>query len=199
MTMSVSVDELDINSVEVGQTATVTMDALEDVTLEGTVESVSNSASSSGSGSAKYTVEISVPKQDGMLIGMSASATIVVEESENVVTLPVDALQENGNENYVYTSVDEDGNLSGEVTVETGLSDGDTVEITSGLEDGDTVYYEKTGNTSSSGGSDMSSGDTSGTMPSGGGEMPSGDMPSGGGDTSGTGGGAPSGGAPSGS
>lgn len=199
MTMSVSVDELDINSVEVGQTATVTMDALEDVTLEGTVESVSNSASSSGSGSAKYTVEISVPKQDGMLIGMSASATIVVEESENVVTLPVDALQENGNETYVYTSVDEDGNLSGEVTVETGLSDGDTVEITSGLEDGDTVYYEKTGNTSSSGSSDMASGDTSGTMPSGGGEMPSGDMPSGGGDTSGTGGGAPSGGAPSGS
>lgn len=197
--MSVSVDELDINSVEVGQTATVTMDALEDVTLEGTVESVSNSASSSGSGSAKYTVEISVPKQDGMLIGMSASATIVVEESENVVTLPVDALQENGNETYVYTSVDEDGNLSGEVTVETGLSDGDTVEITSGLEDGDTVYYEKTGNTSSSGSSDMASGDTSGTMPSGGGEMPSGDMPSGGGDTSGTGGGAPSGGAPSGS
>lgn len=199
MTMSVSVDELDINSVEVGQTATVTMDALEDVTLEGTVVSVSNSASSSGSGSAKYTVEISVPKQDGMLIGMSASATIVVEESENVVTLPVDALQENGNETYVYTSVDEDGNLSGEVTVETGLSDGDTVEITSGLEDGDTVYYEKTGNTSSSGSSDMASGDTSGTMPSGGGEMPSGDMPSGGGDTSGTGGGAPSGGAPSGS
>lgn len=199
MTLSVSVDELDINSVEVGQTATVTMDALEDVTLDGTVTSVSNSASSSGNGSAKYTVEISVPKQDGMLIGMSASATIVVEESKNVVTLPVDALQEKGNETYVYTSVDGDGNLSGETEVETGLSDGDTVEITDGLSDGDTVYYEKTGNTTSASagmGGEMPSGGNGGEMPSGGGDKPSdsgnGGMPSGG-MPSGNGGGAPSG------
>lgn len=182
MTMTVSVDEQDINSVSTDQTATVTMDALEDVTLDGTVTSVSNSASSSGNGSAKYTVEISVPKQDGMLIGMSASATIVVEESENVVTIPADALQEKGTETYVYTEVDSDGNLSGETVVETGLSDGDTVEITSGLSEGDTVYYEKTGNVSSS---DTSSGMQGGGMPSdsgsgsSGGQAPSGDMPSG--------------------
>lgn len=180
--MTVSVDEQDINSVSTDQTATVTMDALEDVTLDGTVTSVSNSASSSGNGSAKYTVEISVPKQDGMLIGMSASATIVVEESENVVTIPADALQEKGTETYVYTEVDSDGNLSGETVVETGLSDGDTVEITSGLSEGDTVYYEKTGNVSSS---DTSSGMQGGGMPSdsgsgsSGGQAPSGDMPSG--------------------
>ena len=184
MMISVSVDEQDINSVSVGQSATVTMDALEDVTLDGTVTAVSNSASSSGNGSAKYTVSISVPRQDGMLIGMSASATIVVDEAEDVVTIPVDALQEKGSETYVYTSVDSDGNLSGETEVETGLSDGDTVEITDGLSDGDIVYYEKTGNTSSSG--------SAGGM---GGEMPSGDMPSGGGDM---GGGQSSGGAPSG-
>ena len=189
MSISVSVDEQDINSVAVGQSATVTLDALDGVTLDGTVTAVSNSASSSGNGSAKYTVSISVPKQDGMLIGMSASATIVVEEAEDVITIPVDALQEKGSETYVYTSVDDDGTLSGETEVETGLSDGDTVEITDGLSEGDTLYYQKTGNTSSSG----SGNSQSGGMPSG--DMPSGDMPSGGGDM---GGGQQSGGGPSG-
>ena len=127
-----------------------------------------------------------------MLIGMSASATIVVDEAEDVVTIPVDALQEKGSETYVYTTVDDDGTLSGETEVETGLSDGDTVEITDGLSDGDTIYYQKTGNTSSSGNSDGQGG-----MPSG--DMPSGDMPSGGnmgGDQQS--GGQPSGGGPSG-
>ena len=192
MSISVSVDEQDINSVSVGQSATVTLDALDGVTLDGTVTAVSNSASSSGNGSAKYTVSISVLKQDGMLIGMSASATIVVDEAEDVVTIPVDALQEKGSETYVYTTVDDDGTLSGETEVETGLSDGDTVEITDGLSDGDTIYYQKTGNTSSSGNSDGQGG-----MPSG--DMPSGDMPSGGnmgGDQQS--GGQPSGGGPSG-
>ncbi|MGN0362883.1 MAG: HlyD family efflux transporter periplasmic adaptor subunit [Bilifractor sp.] len=204
MTMSVSVDELDINEVSTGQDAEVTVDAIDGKTFTGTVQSVSNTASSSGNGSAKYTVTISISKEDGMKAGMTASATIVVDSSENVVTIPVNALQEKGSETYVYTSVDSDGNLSGETEVETGLSDGDTVEITSGLSDGDTVYYEKTGNVSSSGsgsggsaGGDMPSGD-GGTMPSGdGGGMPSGggDSPSGGGNASGN---APSGGGPSG-
>lgn len=194
MTISVSVDELDINSVSEGQEAEVTVDAIDGQTFTGTVTSVSNTASSSGNGSAKYVVEISVPKDSSMKEGMSASATIVVESSENVVTIPVNALQEKGCSSYVYTSVDADGNLSGETEVQTGLSDGDTVEITEGLSDGDTVYYEKTGNTSSSD-SGQQGGMGGGTAPSGdGGGMPSGDMPSGGGMPSGDNSGGPSGG-----
>lgn len=63
MLLSVSVDELDINSVTQGQTADVTFDAIEDKTFEGTVTKVSNTASASG-GVAKYTVEITVPKDE---------------------------------------------------------------------------------------------------------------------------------------
>ena len=144
MILAISVDELDINSVEKGQQAEVTFDAIEEETFEGTVTKVGTSASASG-GVAKYTVEITIPASEEMKAGMNASATIVIEKKENIITIPVNALQERGNEVFVYTEKDEEGNLSGEKSVSTGLSDGNIVEITEGLSEGDTIYYQKVG------------------------------------------------------
>lgn len=181
MILSVSVDELDINSISPDQEAEVSLDAIEDQTFAGTVTEVGNTASASG-GVAKYTVKIQIPKDAQMKTGMNASATIVIEKKENVVTIPVNALQERKEETFVYTEKDEDGNLGGEIKVTTGLSDGDTVEITEGLSDGDTVYYQKTGNVNSSSGGMFEGGfgseergdrQNQGEMPGGGG-MPSG-------------------------
>lgn len=189
MCLSVSVDELDINSVELGQTAEITFDAIEDKTFEGEVTKIGNSASVSG-GVAKYTVEIKVPKDAQMKQGMNASATITIEEKDQILTLPMNALQEQGDRTFVYTEKSEDGTLSGEVEIETRLTDGNTVEITSGLSEGETVYYMRSdGNStgsSSSGMPDMG-GDGKNSM---GGNMP------GGGDFSGnsSGGGNPGGG-----
>lgn len=189
MCLSVSVDELDINSVELGQTAEITFDAIEDKTFEGEVTKIGNSASVSG-GVAKYTVEIKVPKDDQMKQGMNASATITIEEKDQILTLPMNALQEQGDRTFVYTEKSEDGTLSGEVEIETGLTDGNTVEITSGLSEGETVYYMRSdGNSTGSSNSGMPDmgGDGKNSM---GGNMP------GGGDFSGnsSGGGNPGGG-----
>lgn len=148
-TVSINVDELDITSVKTGQTAKITLDAIEGEKFEGTITSVSSEASS-GSSSAKYPVEITFDKTDDMRIGMTASASISIDKAEDAVLIPVDALQEKGGKTFVYTKKDSDGNLSGEVEVETGLSNGNKVEITSGLESGDTVYYLKTTSSSSS-------------------------------------------------
>ena len=173
--ISINVDELDILSVKEGQTATVTLDALDGQEFEGTITEVSSEASS-GNSSAKYPVTITFEKTDDMLLGMSASATIHVSEAEDAVLIPVDALQEKGDSTFVYTKKDSDGSLSGEVEVETGISNGSQVEITSGLEEGDTVYYLK-----------AESSDSSSNMPGGmdgqGGGMPDmngGEAPSGG-------------------
>lgn len=197
--VSINVDEMDINSVQVGQSAVVTLDALEGQEFEGEITKISATASSSGN-SVKYPVEIELEKADGMLRGMSASATINVDEVKDAVLIPVNALQEKGNQTFVYTEADADGNLSGEVQVETGLSNGSQVQITSGLNEGDTVYYVKVGSDKSENGMQQMGGRQgmfqSGEKPSDG-EMPSGgDMPSGGGKPSG--GEMPSGGGPSG-
>ena len=174
MILAVSVDELDINSVEIGQEATIELDAIEDETFTGEVTSIGNTASASG-GVAKYTVSLTLPKDDRMKQGMNASATITIDSRENVVTIPVNALQEEGSKVFVYTEQDDEGSLSGEKEVTTGLSDGTTVEITEGLEEGETVYYNKTGNTDSSSGSGgFSGGDFGGENGGPGGDMPSG-------------------------
>ena len=77
-----------------------------------------------------------------MRAGMNATAIVKIGSAENVLTIPVDALQERGDTVFVYTELDSDTNTpSGEVEVTTGLSDGTTVEIQSGLSEGDTVYY----------------------------------------------------------
>ncbi len=119
MTLNVSVDELDINSVEIGQEAAITFDAIEDKEFIGEVTEIGNTASVSG-GVAKYTVSVSVPKDEQMKQGMNASATVTIENRENVITIPVNALQEKGDRVFVYTSTDEEGNLSGETEVKTG-------------------------------------------------------------------------------
>ncbi len=151
MVLSVNVDELDINSVSKGQTAALTFDAIEDKEFEGEVTKVGSSASASG-GVAKYSVNITVARDSRMKTGMNASATITVESREDVITIPVDAIQEKGNRTFVYTGRDAEGNPSDETEVTTGLSDGSTVEITEGLAEGDTVYYQRISSDNSSGG-----------------------------------------------
>ena len=200
MIVTISVDEADINSVAEGQSATVTLDAMEDQSFDGEITAVTTS-SSGDSGSVKYSVDVTIDKADGMLAGMTASAVINIEESENCLMIPSAAITEVDGETVVYTEQDSEGNLSGETVIETGLSNGTQVEVTSGLSEGDTIYYESTDSSSSAlesimgGSSDMDMSDFSGSMPSGGGDSAGGgaSMPSGGGDSAG-GGSMPSGG-----
>jgi multidrug efflux pump subunit AcrA (membrane-fusion protein) len=122
----------------------------------------------------KYQVTITLDKTEDMKSGMTAAAVINIEEANNVIVIPSAAINEKNGETYVYTKKDGD-ELSGEVAVTTGLSNGNMVEVTSGLEEGDTVYYEIRTKDSSSGGDS----DKRGGMQNMGNGMP-GDMPQGG-------------------
>lgn len=141
MTVSVTVDELDIRSIQLGQAATVTVDALEGEPVTGIVTGIDTTGASAG-GVTKYTVEVTLDKTEQMLSNMSASVEIVMERTDNCLTIPEAALQQKGPATYVYTSYDrESGALGGETEVTTGVSDGTNVEIAGGLSQGDTVYY----------------------------------------------------------
>jgi multidrug efflux pump subunit AcrA (membrane-fusion protein) len=178
-TVTISIDESDILSIEEGQEATITLDAVEDQEYAGKITRISGSASST-SGSTKYDVQISIDMDSQMKSGMSASATITTGSASQAVLIPVNALQEKDGKTFVYTE-NNNGQLSGEVEVTTGISDSSRVAITSGLSEGDTVYYTRS---SSSDSSDM---DMKDMFQNGGGMK--GDMPSGGGQGGGQGGG----------
>ena len=69
MMLSVNVDEMDILSIETGQKATITFDAIEDKEYEGKITSIDKNGTTS-SGTTKYPVEITVAKEDTMMAGM---------------------------------------------------------------------------------------------------------------------------------
>ena len=149
MMLSVNVDEMDISSIEAGQKATITFDAIEDKEYEGKITNIDKNGTTS-SGTTKYPVEITVTKEDAMMAGMNASVTITTSEVSNALLIPAIAVTEQGNTSYVYTKKDDKtGKLSGKTEVQTGDTDGNNIVITSGLSAGDTVYYSMAASSSS--------------------------------------------------
>lgn len=141
MTLSVNVDEMDILSIEKGQKATVTFDAIENKEYEGEITSIDKNGTTSN-GTTKYPVEITLTKEDSMMSGMNASVTITISEVSDALLVPAAAVTEEGNTSYVYTEKDsKTGELSGKTEVQTGDTDGTNIVITSGVSEGDTVYY----------------------------------------------------------
>jgi len=141
MSVSVRVDESEILSVAVGQKATVKVDSIEDKTFEGTVTEIDKFGESAG-GVTSYTATIQIAKTDGMLAGMSASVTIIIDSVADGINIPADALNKTSAGYYVYTSYDEkEGTLGGMKEVTVGVMNSKTAEITSGLYEGETVYY----------------------------------------------------------
>ena len=198
MSVTISVDESDILSLELGQAVTVTVSSVSEDAFEGTLTEINRTSSSSGT----YSAVIELDKAAGMLSGMTASVSVRIEGVDNAILIPIEAVHKTSDGAYVYTSYNEEyQEYGGKVDVVTGLENSTYVEIKSGLSVGDTVYY--TESQSSFGGfsgmgnmdfSDMMPGGMSNFGGGGGMDFAGGNMP----DFGGSGGGMPSGGMPSG-
>ncbi|REJ13573.1 MAG: efflux transporter periplasmic adaptor subunit [Caldibacillus debilis] len=144
--MIVNVDELDISKVKKGQKAKIEINAFPDREFSGTVTDVAKEANENSSGSvAKFAVHVKLDDAKGVLVGMTAEAVITTDTAKGVVTLPIEAVQTDGDAYYVLLPAD-DGADSAETnvsyrrqTVEIGLQNTDKVEIKSGLSAGDQV------------------------------------------------------------
>ncbi|MCD7737234.1 MAG: HlyD family efflux transporter periplasmic adaptor subunit [Lachnospiraceae bacterium] len=134
--LKVEIDELDIDGITVGQTATVVFDAFDDEEYEGTVEKISALGTNTG-GVTTYTVTISLPGDEKLKTAMSATATIVTEEAEDVLLIPVDAIQTVDGQKYVTVTGDDGSEEAVEVTL--GLVNNTVAEVTEGLSEGDLV------------------------------------------------------------
>ena len=142
MSVTLTVDELDIININKSQSVTLTLDAIKDKSYLGKIVSIDTEGSRENSGNAKYTVKIELPRTDDMLAGMSASIKASISTS-HVLSVPAEALFKKNSKTYCYTAYDKDSDtFSGEVEVKTGVSDGKIVEIASGLKEGDTIWYK---------------------------------------------------------
>ena len=145
--MTLNIDELDISAVAVGQTVTVSADAVVGREYEGVVTKVSV-AGNTVNGTTSYPVTVRLDETEGLLPGMNADAEIIVAEARDVLSIPNDAVSRGdivlvtadspsagsavegtAPEGYVY------------VPVATGVSSDEYVEIVSGLTEEDVIAY----------------------------------------------------------
>jgi HlyD family secretion protein len=140
-----TVDEIDVGKISSRMPAEVTIGALPDAKIKGTVERIYPKARKEGNATL-FDIEISIDKSEGLVLraGFSATASIKIRERNQVLMLPERlVLFENGKR---YVEVPENPNdLKGpdiktkKVEIQTGLSDGLNIEILSGLKEGDKV------------------------------------------------------------
>ena len=153
LTFDINVAEKDIVRVQVGQSVTFTADALDGASFTGVVEKV-NINGTTQNGNTSYPVTVAVDgngadlAQQGLLPGMSVSASIIVEEVGTVLCIPVDAVQR-GETPFVLVAgagaLDENGNLADftkleQRPVELGRNSDEYIEVLSGLTEGETVF-----------------------------------------------------------
>ncbi len=139
MEIPITIDELDIHRLALGQEVTVRLEALKGREFTGTVTAVDHQGVNLG-GSTKFTVTVSVAWQEDMLPGMNASVTIPLGTFQGLA-VPTAALFTSGGRTLVYTALDpETGTPTGAVEVKTHFSDGDYT-LVEGLTPGARVYY----------------------------------------------------------
>ncbi len=144
--VTLSLNEVDISKVALGDKATLTFDAVPDLSLTGTVATL-DPVGTVSSGVVTYTVTISLDTQDPRVkSGMSVTAAIQAAIAQDVITVPSSAVKTANGTSYVLTVPDtavSTPTATGQgvtlsvppvkTTVETGISDSTSTEITSGL------------------------------------------------------------------
>ena len=163
--VEISLNEVDVPKVKTGQKAVLTFDAIEELTITGTVAEV-DSIGTATQGVVNYVVKIAFDTQDERVKpGMSVSADIITEAKPDVLLVSGSAVKTQGN--YSYVEILENGQPQA-VLVTVGSSNDTMVEITSGLSEGQEIITQTISNSQTS---LQSSGGNSFGAGMGGGEM----------------------------
>ncbi len=156
--VKVSVDELNINNVKIGQKSEIKFDAIKDKIYEGAVETIAQTGTTSNNVTT-YDVVVAVKDPTGIKLGMNANVTISIDSKENALAVPVEAVTESNGKKYVRvadsstttaqnsnnqkaSSAQSSSNGGKQVEIKTGLETDNYIEVTEGLSDGDKLVVK---------------------------------------------------------
>jgi len=149
--VNIALNEVDIAKIKLGQKATLTFDAIDGLTITGSVNGI-DSVGTVSSGVVTYNVTIILDVDDARVKpGMSVSASIITNTAQNVLVVPSSAIKTQGGTSYVeifstplaQATNGVQGSVSvtppDKVEVSIGLADDTNSEIISGVKEGDTI------------------------------------------------------------
>ncbi|HYG57942.1 MAG TPA: efflux RND transporter periplasmic adaptor subunit [Symbiobacteriaceae bacterium] len=133
--ITISVDELDVAKVKLGQAASLTVDALPGRQFRGKVSKI-NPEGIFKNDIATFEVTVAVDNPQGLMAGMNTTVNIEVENRPGVLWLPAQSVRVQQGKAFV--QVLKDGQPQNQ-QVEIGIRTSQQVEIISGLAEGDEV------------------------------------------------------------
>lgn len=139
--LNVSVDEIDIDRIALNQPADITLDALPDVAIQGTVADIAPIATSLTGGVVTYQVTINILDvgEVDLRPGMTANASIVVQELTDVLIAPNWAIRVNRDTGVAFVNRLAAEGVFEEIPITTGLRNEQFSEVVEGLTEGQTV------------------------------------------------------------
>lgn len=137
LAFSAQVDETDVARVQPGMKALVSLDGIAGEEFAATVDRIGKESVMTSTGGTAFPVRLLFASNGKpVLIGMNGSAEIEVETIGSALTMPVEALLEEGDTSYVY--VVRNGRAS-RTEIKTGRITDTRAEVLSGLKAGDSV------------------------------------------------------------
>lgn len=135
LVVSLNISENEISNLSLDKNVDISLTSDSSKKYTGKISKIDSIGTYSSSGTT-FPVEVSIENDGNIKIGMSVSCTINIEELKDVLAVPIDGVQINGDRKYVI--VVKDGQTA-EVEIETGLANDKYVEVKSGLSEGETI------------------------------------------------------------
>ena len=139
VTVDGTIDEIDVLSLRLGDQVAVTLDALPDQVLRGVIDEIGDGVNQQGVIQFPLSIILTAPDGIELIEGLSATATIVLNQINNALLVPLQAI----GGTFDQPTVDV-GTSDGFITtdVQLGASDDFWVVVESGLSEGQEVLME---------------------------------------------------------
>jgi len=135
-----TVDEIDVGKLQPGVEARLKIGALPGEEVVGRLTRIAPQAKEED-GARLFEVEIELQPSDDVLLraGYSANADLIIREKRDVLIIPERLVhfEDDGARAFVEVPSEQQGGDPSQVDIQTGLSDGLTIEVVSGLDEGD--------------------------------------------------------------
>jgi len=149
--ISTTIKEYDFPNIRLGLPVEIKSDGTGDAVMTGKITKIAPTAVKNPSGSSvEFAIEVSVDRpHEGLLIGMKARCSIILDEAKDVYGVPYDAVMLDESGSYIFAAEpQEDGYAARRIDVEVGLESDFYVEISGeGLYDGMRVVMTPEGMT----------------------------------------------------
>jgi RND family efflux transporter MFP subunit len=130
------VDEADLGRLRVGLAADISLDAFPGERIRGQLADIAPSVARDPRGGRSVAVEVALPADARLRVGMSADVDVIVAVQESALFVPPNAVLGRGAERSVFVV---DKGIAHKRPVEVGISTWEAVEIRSGVAEGDAV------------------------------------------------------------